>query len=151
MNSKNKEHKVVAENEAAILRQAMEALKALVPLEYEMEPVCDLLEQVHDHLVQVKIFGQEMHWCIQVIRRLTKTAELQMLIYKDKAQQPFLLVTGYVPIEAAIRLYNGGIQFIDTVGNAFINQPPLFIFVKGTSRKKKMVPFLPAVSSKVSV
>ena len=137
MNITNKEHNLVAENEATILRQAMEALKALVPLEYEMVPVSDLLEQGHDHLVQVKILGQEMHWCIQVVKRLTKAAELQMLINKDKAQQPFLLVTGYVPLEAAIRLYNGGIQFIDTVGNVFINQPPLFIFVKGNKPEKE--------------
>lgn len=137
MNITNKEHYFVAENEATILRQAMEALKALVPLEYEMEPVRDLLEQAHDHLVQVKIYGQEMHWYIQVKKRLTKAAELQMLINKDKVRQPLLLVTEYVPLEAAIRLHNGGIQFIDTVGNAFVNQPPLFIFVKGNKLEKE--------------
>lgn len=137
MNTKNKEHNVVAENEATILRQAMEALKALVPLEYGMEPVRDLVEQGHDHVVRVKIFGQEMQWFVQVIKRLTKAAELQMLINKDKVRQPLLLVTEYVPLEAAIRLYNGGIQFIDTVGNAFVNQPPLFIFVKGNKLEKE--------------
>ena len=44
---------------------------------------------------------------------------------------------GYVPLEAAIRMYNGGIQFIDTVGNAFVNHQPLFIFVKGNKPGKE--------------
>jgi hypothetical protein len=41
------------------------------------------------------------------------------------------LATKYVPHQAAVRLKENGIQFVDTVGNAFIDQPPLFIFVKG--------------------
>ena len=84
MNTKNIEHNLGAENEAAILRQAMEALKALVPLEYETEPVRELCNQGHDHVVRVTIFGQEKLWCVQVIKRLTKAAELQALINKIK-------------------------------------------------------------------
>jgi hypothetical protein len=134
MNTKNIEHNPKAENEAAILRQAMEALKVLVPLEYEAETVHD---QGHDHVVRATIFGQEKLWCVQVIKRLTKAAELQALINKNKVPHPFLLITGYVPPEAATRLHKGGIQFIDTVGNAFVNQPPLFIFVKGNKPEKE--------------
>lgn len=137
MNKQNIEHNTATENEAAILRQAMEALKTLAPLEYKAEPVRDLRDQGYDYIVRTRVFGKEFVWCVEVKNRLTKAAELQALIYKDKTQHPFLLATGYVPPEAAARLHDGGIQFIDTVGNAFINQPPLLIFVKGNRPEKE--------------
>jgi hypothetical protein len=112
----------------------MEALKVLVLLEYEAETVHD---QGHDHVIRATIFGQGKLWCVQVIKRLTKAAELQALINKNKVPHTFLLITGFVPLEAATRLHKGGIQFIDTVGNAFVNQPPLFIFVKGNKPEKE--------------
>ena len=135
MNIKNTEQLHTLEKEALILQQAMEALKALAPLECEAEPVRDLRDQ--DYIVRAKVFRQEVLWCIHVEDRLTKAVELQALINKDKGQHPFLLVTRYVPPEAATRLHDGGIQFIDTVGNAFVNQPPLLIYVKGHKPEKE--------------
>lgn len=137
MNKKIIEHNRAIET--AVLQQAMEALKALAPLECEAEPVHD---QVCDFIVRAKVFGKEFVWCVQVRNRLTKAAELQALINKDKTRHPFLLATTYVPPEAAARLHDGGIQFIDTFGNAFVNQPPLLIFVKGNrpEREETAVP-----------
>jgi len=42
-----------------------------------------------------------------------------------------LLVTKYINTQLADELKQNGAEFIDTAGNAFINQPPLYIFVKG--------------------
>lgn len=33
--------------------------KALVPVEYETEPVCDLRDQEYDFIVRVTVFGKE--------------------------------------------------------------------------------------------
>ncbi|HTP65182.1 MAG TPA: type IV toxin-antitoxin system AbiEi family antitoxin [Geobacteraceae bacterium] len=140
MNNKITEHNRATENEADILRQAMEVLKALASLEYEAEPVQDLRDEGYDYTVRARVFGKEFVWCVGVRNRLTKAVELQALINKDKARHPFLLATWYVPPEAAARLHDGGIQFIDTVGNAFVNQPPLLIFVKGNRPEKEEAP-----------
>lgn len=45
-----------------------------------------------------------------------------------------LLVADYVTPPIADRLRMEGVQFIDTAGNAFINAPPLFVWVKGEKR-----------------
>lgn len=137
MNTTNIEHWQATEKEAVILQQAMEALKALAPLEYEAEPVRNLRDQGYDYIVRAQIFEKDFLWYVQIKNRLTKAAELQALINKDKAQHPFLLVTGYVHPEAATRLHDSGIQFIDTVGNAFVNQPPVLIFVRGNRPEKE--------------
>ena len=139
MNNNNNEHTPVNGNEVAIFRQAMEALKALVPLEYETEPVRDHRDQGYDFIVRVTIFGKELHWCIQVKKRLTKAAELIAWMQKKEVPHQFMLITDYVTPEAAIRLQNNGVLFIDTVGNAFVNQPPLFIYVKGNKPAKEEI------------
>jgi hypothetical protein len=140
MNMENIEQTLETKNEIAILRQAIDALKELVPLEDVAEPVRGLGDHGYDYIVQVKVFGKKLHWCVQVKNRLTRVAELIALIQKDHVPHPFLLITRYVPPEAATRLYQRGIQFIDTVGNAFINRPPLFIFVKGNKLGKEVTP-----------
>lgn len=134
MNNANIEHIRITENEADILRRAMEAFKAIAPLEYEVKPIRD---QGHDYIVRAKVLGNEFVWCVEVRNRLTKAAELQALINKDKTPYPFLLATGYVPPEAAARLHDAGIQFIDAVGNVYVNQPPMLIFVKGNRPEKE--------------
>lgn len=42
-----------------------------------------------------------------------------------------ILVTRHVNPEMAFRLRENGIQFLDTVGNAYLQQPELFIFIVG--------------------
>ncbi|MEI8032026.1 MAG: type IV toxin-antitoxin system AbiEi family antitoxin [Chlorobiaceae bacterium] len=136
MNRKYIEHKL-AGDEAAILRQAMEALNKIAPLEYAIEPIHVLHDHADGCTVRVKVFGKEFVWCIEVKKHLTKPGELQVLFNMDKMPHPVLLVTRYIPPEAAARLRDTGIQFIDTVGNAFLNQPPLLIFVKGNQLEKE--------------
>ena len=134
MNTKNNKHNRMAENEATLLRLAMDALKAIAPLEYAIELVH---EPGYDYIVQATVFGKELYWCVEVKNRLTKATEIQALINQDKVPHPLLLATEYVTPEAAARLHDGSIQFIDMVGNAFINQPPLFIFIKGNKPNKE--------------
>lgn len=42
-----------------------------------------------------------------------------------------LLLTRYVTPNMAEELREKGVQFLDTAGNAYLNAPPLFVFVKG--------------------
>lgn len=136
MNKNNTEHND-AENERKIILQALDTLKTIAPLEYAIEPVHELPDQGYDYLVKGKVFGIDFTWLVEAKKHLTKAGELQALLNKEKVEYPFLLVTEHVPPEAATRLHEAGIQFIDTVGNAFVHQPPLFIFVKGNKPSKK--------------
>ena len=135
MNMKYIEHKYAGDN-TEILRQAMEALNTIAPLECAIEPAHVLHNGGQYYLVNGKVFGKEFVWCVEVKKNLTKTGEIQVLLNLDKMQHPFFLATRYIPPEAATRLRNAGIQFIDTVGNAFVNQPPLLIVVQGNKPEK---------------
>ncbi|WP_185969199.1 type IV toxin-antitoxin system AbiEi family antitoxin [Aliiglaciecola sp. M165] len=66
-------------------------------------------------------------------------ANLPRLILQMKAYDPDLqtmLVTDYVNPNLAEQLKKQDIQFIDTAGNAFINQPPVYIDIQGKKPAK---------------
>lgn len=133
MNTKLNKRIPATGNEATILRQAMEALKTLAPMEYDAEAAHD---RRCDQVIRITADGKEMLLCARIKNRLTKADEMLAMLQKEEMPYPLLLVSGYIPGEAATRLRDNGIQFVDTVGNAFINQPQLYIFVKGNKPEK---------------
>lgn len=59
------------------------------------------------------------------------------LMQFKKPKGDLLLITEYVNPNMAEDLKERQIQFIDTAGNAYINHPPLYIFVKGNKPPKQ--------------
>ena len=61
-----------------------------------------------------------------------------------------ILITRYITLQLADRLKELDIQFLDTAGNAYINLPNMFLFIKGNKAKEDFVKektiraFLPA-------
>jgi hypothetical protein len=54
-----------------------------------------------------------------------------ILLRRLKNQEDYIMVVPQVNAEKADELRQNGIQFIDTAGNGYINQPPLYLFIKG--------------------
>src|SRR5690606_20860527 len=59
--------------------------------------------------------------------------QLQQLATPDAA----VLVADYINPSMAEQLKEAGVQYIDRVGNAYINQPPLYIYIKGNRPEAK--------------
>src|SRR3990167_3853110 len=84
-----------------------------------------------DALVRVKHGGQEVLYAVEVRRALhpaTLGAALQQL---ERLGPQAMLVTDYVTPALADELKARHIAFLDTAGNAYFEQPPLLIWVKG--------------------
>ncbi len=137
MNTRNNERN--HDDRMAIIRQAMEALAELVHVQYSVEPAYNHRDIQYDYIIQANICETILRWCVEVKKQLTKGDELKALVLKDRAKYPYVLTTNYVSPQAAVRLKENGIQFVDTAGNVFINQPPLFIFVRGNKPKQKEI------------
>ena len=56
-----------------------------------------------------------------------------------EADNQGLFVADYINPKMGERLNQAGIQFMDTVGNAYINQPPVYIYIKGNKLKKELI------------
>ncbi len=65
MNKEYIEHKL-AEDEINILRQAMEALNTIAPLEFAIETIHVLHDQNYDYMLRGKVFRKEFVWCVEV-------------------------------------------------------------------------------------
>lgn len=88
-----------------------------------------------DAIVGLQLGGRDVRYVAEVKRTL-RPAALGAIIHQLRtyartyALKP-LLVTDHVTPPLADALRTEGIEFIDAAGNAFLNRPPLLVFVKG--------------------
>ncbi len=84
-----------------------------------------------DATIGLRFGGRQFRYIAEVKRGL-RPATLGAVIHQLRARagNP-LLVTDHVTPPLADALRAQGVEFIDAAGNAFLNQPPLLVFVKG--------------------
>lgn len=120
--------------EKAILEQALKAFKENVTLQVETKIAGQQphLRENADYLLQIDIQRKKLLFAADVKINITE-AHVGMLAHvrTKEVHNPYLLVAGHINERMADRLKQEGIQFIDAAGNAYVNQPPLYIFIKG--------------------
>jgi hypothetical protein len=82
------------------------------------------------HRLAVRAPGARMDLVPEVKAAITPTDVLLPLMRHNQAGK-FVLVARGINEHMAEKLRENGIQFMDEAGNAFINRPPLYIFIKG--------------------
>jgi len=121
--------------EDEIFNLAIEAFKKNVLLRVNVEPLVKQpqynLDFRPDMELDVTINGKRIKYCAEIKNTLTKANIMLLVIQKEKLPYTPLLIANYVNPVMAKELIENGIEFIDTAGNAFINQPPVYILVKG--------------------
>lgn len=107
------------------------ALKAMEPLGLRFEVLRQEGRREQDATLGLRFGGREFRYAVEAKRRL-RPATLGPVVHQLRAHggKP-LLVTDHVTPPLADALRAQGIEFLDAAGNAFLNQPPLFVFVKG--------------------
>lgn len=117
-----------------ILQRALNTLQEnfALPLKIETEEIQqpEYPETRADYLLRIKVNETEIKFYAEIKTNIT-TADIAIKLILHKDLNQFLFVTRYATGEIADRLMKKNIQFIDMAGNAYINQPPIYIFVKG--------------------
>ncbi|MGH8191776.1 MAG: type IV toxin-antitoxin system AbiEi family antitoxin [Rhodanobacteraceae bacterium] len=75
--------------------------------------------------------GQEFVYHVEIKRQLRPALLGVVLAQLRRLPDPAMLVTDYVTPPLAERLRDEGVQFIDAAGNAYLDKPPVLIWVKG--------------------
>lgn len=93
-----------------------------------------------DGLVRIDYNDMRYDFAIQTMARVTCAT-----VAMEKAQptlpgQDRILVTEYATPQMADLMKEIGLLFMDTAGNAYINKPPLYIFIKGNKRPENQKP-----------
>ena len=130
----------IRENE--LLQLALKALKNNLTGQAEIKtvnPVRDPMVRA-DYLLRIVMEGKEIRYYAEIKANVTKADKLLAMMRQGDLDHPLLLVTKYINPQLADELKQNGTEFIDTAGNAFINQPPLYIFVKGNKPEFVKVP-----------
>ncbi|MCX5908333.1 MAG: hypothetical protein NTY64_14400, partial [Deltaproteobacteria bacterium] len=84
-----------------------------------------------DRLLRMATQGRELLYHAEIKTAITQANRLMLLMGRERLQHPLLIVTKYIHPQMAEQLRADGMEFIDAAGNAFLNQPPLYLFVKG--------------------
>ena len=117
------------DTEQEILQKALEGLQKVTNLNVQIQ------YGNYDFDAKIRIGLHEMEWDFPAeVRNRVTPATLGAFTQQPRLfsqEQKGLLVTGYVTPQMADRMKGMGIQFIDAAGNAYINEPPLFVFIKG--------------------
>ncbi len=88
-----------------------------------------------DKLIRLTIGEKQIPYHAEIKNNLTQAHIGLMIQRRNALPGPLLLVTNHVNDAMAKRLKECDIEFIDGAGNAYINQPPLYVFVKGNKPK----------------
>lgn len=116
------------------LRQAMSALKQSSGLDAQKSHPAGRGVVENGSAAVVNIGVGDRQWAFPAVVRGRLTNDLLGYVISHLQQSPSgrgVLVTRYVTPQQAEKLRQANVQFVDTAGNAFLNQPPLYVFVTG--------------------
>ena len=84
-----------------------------------------------DALLQVGFVKSQAEYCA-VVKSYVTNDILGAMVNEVRRQSPLgLLVTSHVTGKQAAKLRSLGVPFFDTAGNAYFNEPPVYVFVSG--------------------
>lgn len=127
--------------EATLLKTALAASEAALGLHWTVlnKPKAGQAKAA-DARLELRHAGKKLQYVAEIKRRL-RPATLGAVIHQVAAHgNNALLVTDYVTPPLADQLRAQGVQFIDAAGNAFLNAPPLLIWVKGEKPAERLTP-----------
>jgi hypothetical protein len=84
-----------------------------------------------DRLIRIITQGKLIDYYVEEKAQFTDANRIILLMYREKLDKPILLVANYVNPGLADRLKQDNLEFIDTAGNAFVNNPAMYVLVKG--------------------
>jgi hypothetical protein len=119
--------------ERDVLQKALGRLQKKTGLTATAEVYPIGLKDAQQPDARIRLTLRELEWNFAArIRKIVTRATLGGTIPQlRKFPEKGLLVAGYITPQLAEQLKEMKIPFIDTAGNAYIDEPPLFVFIKG--------------------
>lgn len=127
-------------DERALLDAALDAARALGVTAKVTQKEPRLGDTRADAFVRLAHGGHEALYAVQVKRAL-RPATLGALLHQlERLGKHGLLVADYVTPPIADKLKEHGVPFLDAAGNAYLEYPGVFIWVKGQKPAASVVP-----------
>ncbi len=119
--------------EIGILQKALQVFERTTKITAELQDLEVAFDTARRGDALIRIMWQDLEWYFAAEVKTTLTPGTLGAVAHQLQELPErpILVTQYVTPQVAERLREMDIPFIDTAGNAYVNEPPLFIFIKG--------------------
>jgi len=114
-----------------IIEEALRKFKKTTGLEANLQAEHLNNTKYPDGLIQIAHQNMQWHFAFEVKARVTRAAAGMEKFDPLNRKEKVLMLTEYVTPPIADLLKELNIFFIDTVGNAYINEPGLYVFLKG--------------------
>jgi hypothetical protein len=95
-------------------------------------------EDYPDGRIRIAYHDVQLDFVVQAKKRITRPAVAMEKTQPAIPQNDRILVTPYVTPPIADLMRQMDLLFIDLAGNAYINKPPLFIFIKGNKPPEEL-------------
>jgi len=119
--------------EKELLDGAIEAFRNTTGIKLEIKAIEQRIKNniIADAVIDLKYNGMNEKYIVEVKRGLTTQTLGGVLNQINRIDGKVLIVTDYVNPNMAEQLKRLDIPFVDILGNAYINEPPVYIFIKG--------------------
>jgi hypothetical protein len=117
--------------EAGILEHALEILKNTTGIDYIIDNYEHTQNKLQNILISLRKDETEYHYVVEIKARITNQVIGAVIDRMRRLPQKGMIITDYVNPNIAEKLKYLDIPFIDTVGNAFIKEPGLYVFING--------------------
>lgn len=114
-----------------ILHRAIDILRKNTGLTAEIEPNPQYIDYAPDAVIRIAWQDLECFYDAEIKNVINRAALGGVVRKLDLFHRKGILVAKYITPPIADELKKMDIPFMDTVGNVYINEPPLFIFIKG--------------------
>jgi len=142
--NKNRHTKGNPGREYEILQEAITAFHKATGLSFEEKPLQrGTVGGRNNPPLMLKADGKTTQYRTEIKANLTDTVVGRLAHHFEDQRGKWLVITHYVPPPLAKKMRDLGIQFIDTVGNAYINEPPILVFMHGNKPVGPLLVFMP--------
>ncbi len=117
--------------EHTLIKNAVKALEQTTGLKARFQDEYLNEAEYPDGLLQINHGNKQWIYPVEAKARLTPAAAALIKAKREVGNGKAIVVTEYVAPPMADRLKDLGLFFIDTAGNAYIEEPPLYIFIIG--------------------
>ena len=129
------------EQKDSLLQKCLEHLKALPDIRATLNQEYVLDSGGSDGLLTIHSPLQSVNYSYAIVPNITGTTAELVIAYlqrfEEKVGQKLLLVSHYLPNPAIDRFLAKNVEFIDTAGNIYLNNPAAYVLIRGKPQPKE--------------
>ena len=126
------------ERELNIIKKALALFEKTTGIETDFQMV--KTTDNHNPDTKVRITHEYENWdfVVETKTRITRATALLNRLANMNQPEKTLIITEYATPHTADMLKKANMPFLDAAGNAYFNEPPVYVFIKGNKPQRKL-------------